>query len=164
MGNNNSVEVNSELLQAVKARDKNRIKQALKNGADIHTENDTAVILACETGDLEIVKYLMKKGADIHAQNEEALYQACEQEHFEVVKFLLENKANCLAQRERLKKLESCEIAKELSYSVDIFHEDKSLKGRAESAYRWMHGKEPLLYNGVGDSLDGTGMSKNRVT
>jgi hypothetical protein len=35
----------------VKARDKNRIKQALKNGADI-----TAVILACETGDLDIVK------------------------------------------------------------------------------------------------------------
>jgi len=41
-----------------------------RGGADIHAENDLALIWACH---LEVAKFLMEKGASIYADNDGAL-------------------------------------------------------------------------------------------
>ncbi len=61
---------------------------ALKNGANIHTNNDQALRWASRYGHLEIVKYLVSLGANIHTNNDEALIWATGNNHTEVVKYL----------------------------------------------------------------------------
>jgi hypothetical protein len=45
----------------------------IEQDADIHANNDEALILSAENGHLQIVKYLIEQGADIYAWNDEAL-------------------------------------------------------------------------------------------
>lgn len=42
-------------------------------GADIHAQENQALIYAAKEGHLSMVKYLVSLGADIHAQEDEAL-------------------------------------------------------------------------------------------
>jgi hypothetical protein len=44
--------------------------------------------LASRHGHLEVVKYLVEHGADIHAEDDYALVLACRKGHFEIVKYL----------------------------------------------------------------------------
>ncbi len=55
------------LAKAAASGDLKTCKLFLKNGADIHTENDEALRLAAENGHLETCKWLLENGADIHA-------------------------------------------------------------------------------------------------
>ena len=66
-------------------------KEALKRGADIHTEEDAALRLASMNGHLEIVKYLVENGANIYSDDDFALITASEFGHLEIVKYLVEN-------------------------------------------------------------------------
>jgi len=67
---------------------------AVKNGADIHANNDYALRGASENGHLPVVQFLVEHGADIHANDDEALRWASRYGHLPVVQFLVEHGAN----------------------------------------------------------------------
>ena len=97
--NNSKKQSNIEFLRAVRNNNLERVKYLLtssdiKEKADVHTQNDEALIGACANGDLEIVKYLLtspelSEHADIHASDDMALICACSGQKLEVVKYLL---------------------------------------------------------------------------
>ncbi len=64
----------------------------MKQGANIHVDNDVLLIDASFEGYLEVVKYLIEHGADIHTHNDMALKTARD-EHPDVVKYLLKHGA-----------------------------------------------------------------------
>ncbi|AQN68735.1 ankyrin repeat protein [Saudi moumouvirus] len=49
---------------------------------------------ACFRGHLDVVKYLIKNGADVHANNDRALELASECDYKKIVKYLIKNGAN----------------------------------------------------------------------
>lgn len=53
-------------------------KYLIKNGADIHAQDDLAFITACEVQDVSIFNYLINEGANINAQDNEAFIRAAE--------------------------------------------------------------------------------------
>lgn len=69
-------------------------KYLLKNGADVHYDNDESLTNACFKGYFEIVKLLIEHGADIHIHNNRSLQWASMNGHLEVVKLLIENGAD----------------------------------------------------------------------
>ena len=65
---------NTQLLKySWHPRNLEKVKAAIKNGADVHINNDEALIQACERGYFDIVKYLVDKGANIHAEDDAAI-------------------------------------------------------------------------------------------
>lgn len=70
------------------------VRLLIENGANIHAKNDYALRWASEKGHLEIVQLLLENGANVHANNNLALQLASENGHLEIVKLLLENGAN----------------------------------------------------------------------
>ncbi len=86
--------INSELISAANRGDLPAVKAALKNGANIHANDDVALRWAAANGHFEIVALLLENGANIHAGADQALRSAAENEHFEIVALLLENGAN----------------------------------------------------------------------
>ncbi|HRS19950.1 MAG TPA: ankyrin repeat domain-containing protein, partial [Bacteroidales bacterium] len=72
----------------------NIIKLLIKNGVDIHIYNDAALRWAAYNGHYDIVRLLLKHGANVHADNDAALRWAVENEHYKIVKLLLDNGAN----------------------------------------------------------------------
>ena len=70
------------------------VKYLVEEGAYVHAENDYALRLSAEYGHSEVVKYLIEKGADIHALNDFALHVSANNGHFEVVKYLIEKGAD----------------------------------------------------------------------
>ncbi len=85
----NSTNADKYLLTGSKNNRLDYVIIALKNGADIHGNNDWALRLASRYGHLEIVKYLVSQGADIHALSDWALGLASETGQLEVVKYLV---------------------------------------------------------------------------
>jgi ankyrin repeat protein len=71
-----------------------RIKQLIKKGVNLHSENDMALVQAAETGQLEAVKFLLDKGLKINTQLNAPLRFAASRGHLNVVKFLVENGAD----------------------------------------------------------------------
>ena len=65
----------------------------LNNGADIHANNDQALICAATNGETDTVALLLKRGANIHAQNDRALRNAIFYEHVSTIKILMDNGA-----------------------------------------------------------------------
>ncbi|AYV85249.1 MAG: hypothetical protein Satyrvirus8_7 [Satyrvirus sp.] len=76
-------------------------KSLLDLGADIHFENDIALINSVKNNDYNLVHLLINYGADIHAQNDEALIYAASNSCYDIVKLLLEAGANVNAQNDR---------------------------------------------------------------
>jgi len=68
----NSEYINDALLIASKNGHLDIVKYLIKNGADIHTEDDFALILAKEFGYLNVVEYLIENGANVNANNNQA--------------------------------------------------------------------------------------------
>jgi len=58
--------------------------------ADVHTDNDWALIRASKHGHLPVVQFLISHGADVHALNDNALCWASNNGHLDVVKFLVQ--------------------------------------------------------------------------
>ena len=66
-----------------------KVKACLDAGADIHAEDDAALILAAQKGHTETVKLLINAGANIHAEDDDALIYAAENGHSETIKLLV---------------------------------------------------------------------------
>ena len=61
----------------------------LKAGANVHADNDQALVYASSEGHLETVMILLEYWANLHADNDWALREASLNGHLEVVKELL---------------------------------------------------------------------------
>ena len=70
------------------------VKLALKNGTDVHTQNDYALRWASGNGHKDVVELLLKNGANVHAYNDLALQWASENGHKDVVELLMKNGAD----------------------------------------------------------------------
>ncbi|AGC01583.1 ankyrin repeat protein [Acanthamoeba polyphaga moumouvirus] len=68
-------------------------KYMISVGADIHVDNNCALVWVFKNGYLVVVKYLIEYRADINAV-EDALFWASRNGHLEVVKYLIESGAN----------------------------------------------------------------------
>lgn len=102
---------NSQIHQAVKDGDTDRVRDILNGGADVNALEDsqidglvyggkrlqyTPLHWAAYKGDFDIVRLLVLRGADLNAEDTgygTPLHLACEQAHPEVVAFLLEKGA-----------------------------------------------------------------------
>ena len=63
-------------------------KYLIECGADIHTDNDSALIRCARKGYLSVVEYLVESGADIHAYGDAALRWSAKYWHTDVHEFL----------------------------------------------------------------------------
>jgi ankyrin repeat protein len=87
---------NAELINAVKMGDLKKVRELLRDGADVNAKDrgQTALMLACEEGNEEIIDELLKNGADVNAVDDvnyrTALIKAVIYNHFQVVKKLVE--------------------------------------------------------------------------
>ena len=70
------------------------IKKAIEMGANVHAEDDNALLFASLNGHYGVVKLLLDNGADVHAVNDFALRWASVNGHYDVVALLLDNGAN----------------------------------------------------------------------
>ena len=72
------------------------VKYLIENcGANVHTQNNSALCDACSDGHLEVVKYLIEKcGADVKNTNDEAIKRAVRINSPELIKYLIEHGAN----------------------------------------------------------------------
>ena len=95
--------LNCQLIQASRDGDLSQVKKLIKNGADVHTDDDHPLRCAAEGGHLEVVKYLVEEcEANVHARDERALCDAAWGGHLEVVKYLVEEcEANVHARDDR---------------------------------------------------------------
>jgi hypothetical protein len=66
----NSKDKNNLLMKSSKVGELALVIWSLKNGADIHIEDDYALRYASYGGHLETVKFLVESGADIHVYND----------------------------------------------------------------------------------------------
>ena len=62
---------------------------SLKNGANIHANDDYALRWASQNGHIDVVKYLVDNGANIHPRDDYALRWASHNGHIEVVRYLV---------------------------------------------------------------------------
>lgn len=88
-----------EFLEACKNNDMNNIVLLVKQGVNIHFNNEEAFQVACWKGDIEIVRYLTTlcnlkiheykfNKINIRVYNEQGFNYACMNGHIEVVKYL----------------------------------------------------------------------------
>ena len=89
-----SNDINQDFIKSVKIGNIKNIKILIKNGADIHYNNNYALRFSSENGHIEVVKFLIEKGANIHAGDDYAIKWSSLNGHIEVVKFLIEKGAN----------------------------------------------------------------------
>ncbi len=87
-------QLGEELTNACRNGDLDSVKTILKAGADIHYNEDEAVIFACQAENFELVKYLLsskelKEHCSVHAGYDRAYRKACEMGNLEMVKFTL---------------------------------------------------------------------------
>jgi hypothetical protein len=92
-----SKNINDDFIKSVKIRNIKNIYTLIKNGADIHVNDDYSFKLSSENGRIDVVKILVEKGANIHSNDDYALRMSSYYGHIEVVQFLIENGANVCA-------------------------------------------------------------------
>ncbi len=66
----------------------------IENGADIHANNDSCILIASMYGFLDIVKYLVEKGANINSNDDLPILRATINGFPRIVKYLLKMGAN----------------------------------------------------------------------
>jgi hypothetical protein len=81
---------NKGLINAASAGDYTRVGIMLKNGADIHAENEYAFRIAAQKGHHKCMKLLIKSGANIHAKYKNILRNAAYNKHYNCIKLLIE--------------------------------------------------------------------------
>ena len=84
----------AKLMGAAMDGELENVKFLIKNGVDIHANEDYALRLASQWGHIEVVKLLINHGADIHAQDSRALTCALIYGHLEIIQLLLDFGAN----------------------------------------------------------------------
>jgi ankyrin repeat protein len=60
-------ELDNELIKSAFDGDFNKVKLLIGQGADIHVQDDYALMYSAKNGHLDIIKYLVEHGANIHA-------------------------------------------------------------------------------------------------
>jgi ankyrin repeat protein len=114
----NQDQLNSELLNASNSRNLIKIKELVKQGADINTNDSYILNINSQAGNLEVVKYVIKlvginnhpkyilkwtsyqghlevvkylveKGFDIYAPNDDVLKFSAKRGHLDIVRFLI---------------------------------------------------------------------------
>jgi ankyrin repeat protein len=78
------------LFEAAKNGDDDIISQLIKEGVNIHADEDYALRIASYFGHANVVRVLLAAGADIHAINNYALQWASQKGHVDVVLALAE--------------------------------------------------------------------------
>jgi ankyrin repeat protein len=86
--------MNTQLIEAAKQGQLDKIKKLIELGANIHSINDRALRLAAYHGHIEVINVLISKGADVHAENDEAIRVASRRGQIKVVKLLIKAGAN----------------------------------------------------------------------
>ena len=87
----NTYKGNELLKEAATVGELSLVIFSLKDGADVHADNEYAFIAAVVHGHLNIVKILIEEyGANIHEEDDEALISASENGHLDIVKYLVE--------------------------------------------------------------------------
>jgi ankyrin repeat protein len=79
---------NELLIKAAKEENFEIVRFLVKNGTDIHCNDDSALRWAAFCGHLDIVKFLFEQGADIHAEDDLALRYAKKESHTKIVDYL----------------------------------------------------------------------------
>ncbi|KAJ3036395.1 hypothetical protein HDV00_002762 [Rhizophlyctis rosea] len=74
------------------------VRELLKGGADVHAENEAALVSCMVPGHLEIIKVLLEAGADVNGRAGAPLADAVMFDHIEIVKLLLKAGADVNAQ------------------------------------------------------------------
>jgi ankyrin repeat protein len=82
------------LIEAAKNGHLEVVQFLIRNGADIHADNDLAIRHAARNEHLDVVRYLIENGANIHAHDDWALRYAAMDGHLDVIQYLMENGAD----------------------------------------------------------------------
>jgi ankyrin repeat protein len=90
-------ERNLALVAAVVNRDADIIVAQLRQGANIHHEDDFPLRCAAYLGYSDIAELLLKNGANVHAGGEEPLLMAVKARDNVLIELLLNNKADLQA-------------------------------------------------------------------
>jgi ankyrin repeat protein len=85
---NTQEKLNKLLINACKYGDLELVKYSLREGADIHRNEDHPIQMAADEGHLEVVRYLVSQGANICVLENCALKLASENGHLEIVQYL----------------------------------------------------------------------------
>jgi hypothetical protein len=80
---------NKSLVDAAFFGDLKAVHRAVKNGANIHYNDEAALLAAVDCGCLKTVQYLVNKGADITVQNNKALELTKKHNKPDVFRFLV---------------------------------------------------------------------------
>jgi len=94
---NTNGDINLALVSAIAAKDAGAVSALLKDGADIHYNDDFPLRGAIYLGYRDIAELLLKSGANVHAVNEEPLYTAVCARDNAMVDMLLAHGANMQA-------------------------------------------------------------------
>ena len=93
--NDESIEnINNRFVKSSKNNYLQMVKLLIKKGANIHWEQDKALIQASRNGHLQMVKLLIELGANIHASNNWAMIYAIKYNHIEIVSLLISKGSN----------------------------------------------------------------------
>lgn len=83
-----------ELMEAIKMGDLKEVKSLVKQGADIHFNDEQALVSSVFHNYLEITKYLLSKKANIHVEKRRILQYAGKNGNVEMIEFLQNNGLN----------------------------------------------------------------------
>jgi ankyrin repeat protein len=150
-------DANALLIYAVTAGDEHMFREAIDCGADLHMEDERALIQAAKHGRRNMVNTLIERGADIHARDDMALREAAAYGYRDTVYLLLQHGANVYAddgeafQRACFNnRLETARLL--LRYGADLHAgHDRALQMACQNDYLDMsvlllrHGADPLV-------------------
>ena len=99
LNNDESIDnINEQFIYASLYGYSDIVKLLIKSGANIHTQNNRAIIEASRLGNLSMVKLLIEFGADINAKNNQAIIEASRLGNLSIVELLIESGADIHAQ------------------------------------------------------------------
>ena len=89
------------LLEGAKDGILEMVETALNRGADIHFNNDQALILSSQENHIDIIKYLLDNDANIHVNEDAPLREAVIEGNYDAVELLLESGADVNANNDK---------------------------------------------------------------
>jgi len=125
--------LNLDLNAACYDGDLKEVKSLVKQGCDVHWEQEEPLTTACENGHLEIVKYLVDNcGVDVQARDNHASRWAAINGHQQVVKYLVECGVDAFMTRDWLVSYGFDKNNKVLNYLESVVLKYKRLKQLAK--------------------------------
>jgi ankyrin repeat protein len=91
---NNEMYIGHDLLTCAERGQLDKVKYFVEQGADIHDNDDEALIMSIMHNKFDVVEYLIEHGANIHARDESALWLSVVFGNLRMVKYLVEHGAD----------------------------------------------------------------------